>query len=213
MKLQKRFPSLSAASRQLLFPIEFLIDQPAWSDDWLEALRKLADLPPPPSGPDDNERIRFLADLATTVWRLRSKMVKPGTERPKEQFRREYRHLESAWDVVTLAGMEIQDHTGDLFDSGQALKVLAFQPTYGVQSERVQETVKPTIYFKGRHIQMGELFVVLLGAGATACWCARSNENKPALGSVLPEASTKEYPRIKEPLAQGWTWGERPNTQ
>ena len=147
--------------RQLIFPREFRIGQPPWPDDYLETLRKLADLPPPPPppGPDDKERIRFLADLATGVWRLRSKMVEPGTGRPKEQFRREYRHLESVWDVLTQAGMEIQDHTGKPFDSGQALRALAFQPTPGVKRERVQETVKPTIYFKGRHIQMGEVIV------------------------------------------------------
>lgn len=160
MNIQKALSTLSAATRQFLFPKEFRIDQSPWSDEWLETLRKLAALPPPPpSTPDDKERIRFLADLATGVWRLRSKMIEPGTERPKEQFRREYRHLESVWDVLTQAGMEIQDHTGKPFDSGQALKALAFQPTSGVRRERVQETVKPTIYFKGRHIQMGEVIV------------------------------------------------------
>ncbi len=150
-----------AAIRQRLFPREFRIEEPPWPDDWLETLRKLADLPPPPPPPppEDKDRIRFLADLATGVWRLRQKMLEPGTERPREQFRREYRHLESVWDVLTQAGMEIQDHTGKPFDSGQALKVLAFQPTPGVKRERVQETVKPTIYFKQQHIQMGEVIV------------------------------------------------------
>lgn len=151
---------LIATARQLLFPTEFRIADPPWPDDWLGTLRKLADSPsPPPPPPEDKDRIRFLADLATGVWRLRQKMLEPGTDRPKEQFRREYRHLESVWDVLTQAGMEIQDHTGKPFDSGQALKVLAFQPTSGVKRERVQETVKPTIYFKKQHIQMGEVIV------------------------------------------------------
>lgn len=146
--------------RQLRFPPEFRIGEPIWPDPWLETLQKLAEAPravEPPA--DERERTRFLADLATGVWRLRSKMVEAGTQRPKEQFRREYRHLESIWDLLAQSGMEIQDHTGKPFDSGQALKVLAFQPTPGARRERVQETVKPTVYFKGRHIQMGEVIV------------------------------------------------------
>jgi hypothetical protein len=174
--------------RQLVFPREFRIAEPPWPDDWLETLRKLAELPPaPPPGPEDTERVRFLADLSTGIWRLRQKMVEPGTERPKEQFRREYRHLESVWDVLRQAGMEIQDHTGKPFDSGQALKVLAFQPTPGVRRERVQETVKPTIYYKGRHIQMGEVIV-------------ESPEKKDGASGPSPSSTPAEVARDSQQL-------------
>jgi len=74
-------------------------------------------------------------------------------------MRRAYRHLESTWDALGEAGVEIQDHTNDRFDSGQSLKVLAFEPTEGVAEERVSETVKPTVYFKGSVIQRGEVIV------------------------------------------------------
>jgi hypothetical protein len=40
-----------------------------------------------------------------------------------------------------------------------SLKVLCFQPTPGLRRERVIETIKPTIYFKGKTIQMGEVIV------------------------------------------------------
>jgi hypothetical protein len=40
-----------------------------------------------------------------------------------------------------------------------SLKVVAFQPTPGIGRERVIETIKPTIYFKGKAIQMGEVIV------------------------------------------------------
>lgn len=61
--------------------------------------------------------------------------------------------------------------------------------------------------------EWGWFLIVVLGAGLASWWCACGIKNKPALGSVLPEASHKEHPRIKELLAEGWTWGERPNTQ
>lgn len=151
-----RFDSIHLSLRQAIYPRDFRICEPTWPRSWLETLRELIDLPPPPV---DKARMRFLADLATGVWRLRQKMLEPGTDRPKEQFRREYRHLESVWDVLTQAGFEIQDHTGKPFDSGQALKVLSCQPKPGVIRERVQDTIKPTIYFKEQHIQIGEVIV------------------------------------------------------
>jgi hypothetical protein len=86
-------------------------------------------------------------------------MVEPGTDRPLEEMRRAFRHLESLTDVVRGAGLEIQDHTGAPYHAGMALQVLAFQPTPGVQRERVGETVKPTIYHNGTMIQMGEVIV------------------------------------------------------
>jgi hypothetical protein len=61
--------------------------------------------------------------------------------------------------------------------------------------------------------EWGWFFVVLLGAGAAGWWCAWGIKHKPALGSVLPHASHKEHARIKELLAEGWTWGERPGAQ
>jgi hypothetical protein len=86
-------------------------------------------------------------------------MLEPGTDRPLDEMRRAYRHLESVMDVAREAGLEIQDHTGAPFHSGMALQVLAFQPTPGVQREKVEETIKPTIYLNGTMIQMGEVIV------------------------------------------------------
>jgi hypothetical protein len=147
--------------RQRLQPREFRIEAFDLPDDLFDTLKKIAQYEPPAAAPDPDaeHRSRFLADMATGVWRLRQKMLDPGTQRPKEQFRREYRHLESIWDVLTQAGVEIQDHTGQLFDAGQAIKVLERVPTPNVKRERVHETVKPTIYYKGKQIQMGEVFV------------------------------------------------------
>ena len=101
----------------------------------------------------------MLADIGTGLWRLRQKMVKPGTNLPLDEMRRPYRHLESVWDALVQAGAEIQDHTDKPFDPGMSLRVISYQPTPGVRRERVIETIKPTIYFKGKPIQMGEVIV------------------------------------------------------
>jgi hypothetical protein len=107
------------------------------------------------------EHFRFLADVGTGLWRLRQKMVQPGTDRPLEEMRRAFRHLESVWDALTQAGMEIRDHTGEPVPEGgvYALKTVAFQPTPGISREKVIETIKPSIYYKDQMIQMGEVIV------------------------------------------------------
>jgi len=164
--------SLVAALRQLRYPEPFRISEPPWPDGWEAALAEaLAAAAPPrpaesppalvpvvpeaPPAPDP----RWLADLGTGLWRLRQRMVEPGTDRPLDEMRRAFRHMESLMDVVRAAGLEVQDLTGAPFHSGMSLQVLAFQPTPGVQREKVAETIKPTIYFNGTMIQMGEVIV------------------------------------------------------
>ena len=59
----------------------------------------------------------------------------------------------------TEAGIEIQDHTGDPWDHRRSIKAIAYQPTAGLQREVVIETLRPTVYYKTSHIQMGEVIV------------------------------------------------------
>ncbi|MCM2256029.1 MAG: hypothetical protein NDJ94_10195 [Vicinamibacteria bacterium] len=157
-----------AELRQRRQPAEFRIEAP----DWAPLLQSLsaavaaavtasagsasaAALPAAPPA----ERFAFLAEAATGLWRLRQKMLEPGSDRPLENMRRPYRHLQSTWDVLAQAGLQVIDHTGAPFDEGLALRVLAFQPTPGLARETVIETVKPTLYFRDAPLQMGEVIV------------------------------------------------------
>lgn len=101
----------------------------------------------------------FITDMATNLWRLKQKMLRPGTNDPLDEMKRAYRHFESAWDALISAGIEVHDHTGIAYDTGLSLKVVAFQPTEGLKRETVLETIKPTIYFQGKQIQMGAVVV------------------------------------------------------
>jgi hypothetical protein len=152
--------------RQLGYPREFRIAPAVWPSGLLSVLEKLAQTlrdqhrqAPDESPEAQRERVRFLADVGTGLWRLRQKMLQPGTERPLEEMRRAYRHLESTWDALAQAGVEIQEHTGAPYDPGMSLKVIAFQPTPGINREKILETIKPTIYLKNQPIQMGEVIV------------------------------------------------------
>jgi hypothetical protein len=120
--------------------------------------------PPPPPPPPDNERLMFLADVGTGLWRMRRNMVPTGSARllearPMEEVRKPFRWLVSVWDALKENGLEIQDHTGDRYISGQAIKVQAYEPAPGIREETVIDTIKPSIYLDGKIIQMGEVVV------------------------------------------------------
>ncbi len=170
---------LLSGLRQLVYPKEFRITPPVWPPALLSAFEKLTEVrdsisPGAKAPAAQKEQLQFLADIGTGLWRLRQKMVQPGTDRPLEEMHRAYRHLESVWDALSQAGVEIQDHTNALFDPGMSLRVIAFQPMPGIRREKVIETIKPTIYFKSQPIQMGEVIV-----------------GRPETPGVGPDESTK----------------------
>lgn len=105
--------------------------------------------------------VSLLADVGTGLWRIKQKMIQPGTNQPLEEMRRAYRHLESTWDALTQAEVQIIDHTGEVVPEGgvYSLKVIAYEPTKGLSRDSVIETIKPSIYFKQQMIQMGEVIV------------------------------------------------------
>jgi hypothetical protein len=147
-------------TRQWLYPPEFRIGEPAWPEELAPALESLAkDLSALGGEAPGAVRMDLLAAVATRLWRMRQKMLAPGTAQPAEPMRGVWRDLESVWDQLTQAGLEVLDHTGEPFDSGLSLKVLAFQPTAGLEREVILETLKPTVYFNKQRIQIGEVIV------------------------------------------------------
>ncbi len=106
-------------------------------------------------------QMRLLADIGTGLWRLRQRLVSPDTDQPLEEMRRAYRFFASVWDTLHDAGVTIQDHTHTPYDPHLALKVLTYEPTPGVTREQVLETIKPSVYYHQRCIQMGEIIVAI----------------------------------------------------
>lgn len=157
--------------RQFKFPQEFRIPSPDYyspediSKSLEQLLHSLLEQGTNVASPVEadsltaKENIRFLADIITGLWRLKMKMVEPRTGEPLQEMRRAFRHLESVWDALTQAGIEIIDHTNVLFDPGMSIKAISFQPTPGLDREKIIETIKPTIYRKDSRIQMGEVIV------------------------------------------------------
>lgn len=149
--------------RQLHYPPEFRIEPSLWPQDILQKLQDLvtaASAPrPSKSAVVETASTKLLAEIATNLWRLRQKILQPGTDQPLEEMRQVYRPFEAAWNTLLGAEIEILDHTGSPFNSGLLLHVLAFQPTPDIAQEIVIETIRPTVYYKRQIIQPGEVIV------------------------------------------------------
>jgi hypothetical protein len=173
-KKSSKLQQLGSAVRQLAQPREFRIQPVPYSREMLELIERLAlsmGTTAAVAGPAIEDTLAYqelmsfminlLSQLGTGLWRLKQKMVKPGTDEPLDEMRRAFRHLESTWDTLVQAGVEIQDHTGQAVPEGgvYALKAIAYEATPGLDREQVIETVKPSIYFRSQRIQMGEVIV------------------------------------------------------
>ncbi|WP_051325521.1 hypothetical protein [Glycomyces tenuis] len=92
---------------------------------------------------------RSLAEVATAVWRL-------GNKVPDGPL---HRYVLGVSDALAAAGVEARGYDGVAYDSGMRLRVLAFQPTPGLDGERVLETVSPAVFVRGEPIRLGEVIV------------------------------------------------------
>jgi hypothetical protein len=104
-------------------------------------------------------RSTIWADMANALWALEQKTRDPGIAERREEFRPIGRHLDRLAECLVEIGIETQSHTNQVFDSGQSLEVIAFQPTAGITKEIVVETIRPTVYLKGHRLQIGQVIV------------------------------------------------------
>jgi hypothetical protein len=103
--------------------------------------------------------VKGMADIATSVWKAKAKMLDGASGEVRDEMKRVYRHIEGVLGTLQEIGLEVKDHTGDAFDYGLPLKVVTTQPTQGITRESVIETIKPTIYWQQQIIQMGEVVI------------------------------------------------------
>ena len=154
--------SIMASLRQLRYPKEFRIAAPRWPDlsktlDDLVNLLESSEYSNKAGFEEGNESLNLLIELGTVIWRLRLRLTREGEVNDK--IDRTFRDLESAWDTLRQGGIEVRDHTGEEYDGGMALKVLAFQPMTGFTGDKIIQTIKPTIYHNNKLVQKGEVMV------------------------------------------------------
>ena len=103
--------------------------------------------------------IPALSSIATNVWRMKKRIADSGSVTNEVDTNRIHRHLEATIASLEEVGVQIHDLQGRRYDSGMALKVIAFEPTPGLFEDQIIDSVKPTITWNERLIQIGEVIV------------------------------------------------------
>lgn len=159
---QSRLGRLRAALRQWMYPAEFRIPETVWSEKIAAQLGEaLTAARTTDGGGRQDLADKHLVAIGTRLWRLRSEIMRNDAEQSPAALRHASRHLEVLWDRFSEAGLDIFDHTGEAMPEvgDYLLKVIEYQPTNRVECNRVLETVKPTIRFNKKIIQVGEVIV------------------------------------------------------
>ena len=166
---------LRAYLRQQRHHRAFRIAPPAWDEDQLTLLeRAVAELEAlrardgadagdgdEEAGPDapggEELDTRRLTEAANNLWRAQKKLER--AEDSSKEARQAGRLLRNSRTALDEAGLVIQDHDGTVFHPGLSLEALVFQDDPSLSTETVLETVRPSIYFRDRRIQMGQVIV------------------------------------------------------
>jgi hypothetical protein len=115
--------------------------------------------------PDQQGLLTALVAVATGLWRVRKRLLESeGVELPP-QLRLFPRHLEAAWGELAAAGIEVKDHTNERYVLGMAVNPVAFESSAEVTTERIIETLKPTVTYRSRLIQRADVIVARPSGG------------------------------------------------
>jgi len=106
---------------------------------------------------------KAVCELCTNLWRLDRKLRDPESSEFPEDLRLPGKYLQSIRDELRDAGYVFRDHTAERMpEKGiSGLKEIAFEQQVGIDHPIVLETVKPTVTYKDKVIQMGEVIVGL----------------------------------------------------
>lgn len=162
-------------ARQMCYPAEFRIAAPVFSVDvgsvfGLQPITVVQPAEPPANTPDSGPSDRMIAEIATTLWYLKTKHFKRDWENEDSsdddpRVRRALGRLNKGLDALKEDGVEIQDPTNKHYRAGSegTMRPIQFDQTPGLTYQKVTDTVVPIVYVKGRIIQRGEVFVAVPG--------------------------------------------------
>ena len=75
--------------------------------------------------------------------------------------RRLARNVGAILDALATIQVQVKDHTGEAYDYGMPLKVVASEPRAGISREVVIETVRPTVIMGENLLQRGEVVIAV----------------------------------------------------
>ena len=146
----------------LCYPQEFRIDTPKYLElsKSIKALNDSLRQPPDLSRGMSDEIEAFIAmaiDVGTLVWRVQKRLSMMGS--PSKEFNRISRDIASTYDALSNKGIEIKDHNGQDYVHGMILRVVTSEPVKNLTQTQIIETLKPTIFYREKIVQMGEVII------------------------------------------------------
>lgn len=154
---------------QRMYPPELRIPAPVWPEDLRGLLQQVAQgLAQPAAAPARlaKEEQYLLADCATRLWRLRRRITDPQG-RPLSEYQGAWSYVDKLWTAMEQGGVKIIDHTGEIWHDGLAINMLSAEPRPDLRRETIIETVRPTVYYRDIHLQMGQVIVGLPAPAST----------------------------------------------
>ena len=110
----------------------------------------------------------LVTELATCLWYLKTKYFKKQwldeeSADPDARTRHALRRLDRAIGALDKADVRLVDPTGTRYPpGGEAMMTpLQFEPTGGISTDTVSETLRPMMFSGDRLIQRGEVFVAV----------------------------------------------------
>ncbi len=106
----------------------------------------------------------FISSLAIEIWRLEKRFEKAKgdmTNGEKSGIASIGDQIQRIKDVLKKQEVEICEHNGTAYNDGLSLKVLHIEEIDGLPKGKMQiiETIKPSVYLKGKVIFLGEVIV------------------------------------------------------
>lgn len=106
----------------------------------------------------------FVSSLAIEIWRLGKRVQREKEDIAKGGslgFASIVDQMQRIKDVFKKQEIDISEHTGETYNDGLSLKVLHVEEMNGIPIGKMQiiETIKPSVYLKGKVIFLGEVIV------------------------------------------------------
>ena len=106
----------------------------------------------------------FVSSLAIEIWRLEKRFEKAKgdmTKGEKSGIASIGDQIQRIKDIFKKQEIEICEHTGTAYNDGLSLKVLHIEEIDELPEGKMQiiETIKPSVYLKGKVIFLGEVIV------------------------------------------------------
>ena len=120
----------------------------------------------PSAAPEYSFSVDVVTELVNCLWYLKTKYFKrqwldEDSVDPDPRARQALRRLEGAIKALEAAGIRLVDPTGTRYPPGAEamMTALQFEPTPGIATDLVAETVRPMVFGGSRLIQRGEVIV------------------------------------------------------